>query len=196
MLYLKFQFGGSISLSSLWFCRGKVWTLGQRWLVSRLFSWIFTQSWALYNNLVSTARKVIELEEEPEEDDNPAPPTIVKEIGSAKGKGKGKRAVSSQVSTRFYNKASVQRTTDPTTTVVGSPSTTLSAIAPDIDHAPSHSGVTVPSVPRKRKAVAPDTSATSSEKSSSLSLIENVDMEELIEDLMQTKVPPLAYRRI
>ena len=51
-------------------------------------------------------------------------------------------------------------------------------------------------MPRKRKAVAPNTFSTSSEKSSSLSLIENVDMEELIEDLMRTKVPPPAYRRI
>ena len=39
-------------------------------------------------------------------------------------------------------------------------------------------------MPRKRKAIAPHTSATSFEKSSSLSLIENVDMGELIEDLM------------
>jgi hypothetical protein len=51
-------------------------------------------------------------------------------------------------------------------------------------------------VPRKRKAVAPDTSATSSDMSSSLFLIENVDMGELIEDLMKTKVPHPAYRRI
>ena len=51
-------------------------------------------------------------------------------------------------------------------------------------------------MPHKRKVVAPDTYATSSERSSSLSLIENVDMGELIEDLMTTKIPPPAYRRI
>jgi hypothetical protein len=151
---------------------------------------------ALYSSLVSTAPEVIELEEEPEEDENPAPPTIVKEVRSAKGKGKGKRVASSQVSTRSYTKASVQRTAAPATTVVGSPPTTPSAHPPEPVPAPSHSGVNIVSVPRKRKAIAPDTSATSSEKSSSLSLIENVDMGDLIEDLMRTKVPPPAYRRI
>jgi hypothetical protein len=103
---------------------------------------------------------------------------------------------SSQVSTRSYTKAPVQRTPVPVTTVVGSPSATPSAIVPDLVPAPFHSGVTLPSVPRKKKALAPNTSATSSEKSSSLALIENVDMGELIEELMLTKVPPLAYRRI
>ena len=144
----------------------------------------------LYNSLASSVPKVIELEEEPEEDENPAPPTNDKEAALVKAKGKGKRVASSQVSTRFFTKASVQRT--PATSVVRSPT------APSWDHVPalSHSGVTIPSVPRKKKAVAPDTSATSSEKSSFFSLIENVDMKELIKDLMRSKVPPPAYRRI
>ena len=150
----------------------------------------------LYNTLVASAPEVIELEEEPEEDENPAPPTVVKEVGSVKGKGRGKRVASSQVSTRSFTKASVHPSTTPATTVVGSPTATPSALAPEHVPAPSHSGVTIPSVPRKRKAIAPDTSATSSKKSSSLSLIENVDMGELIEDLMRIKVPPPAYRRI
>jgi hypothetical protein len=150
----------------------------------------------LYSSLVSKAPEVIELEEEPEETEQPTPPVIVKEVGSAKGKGKGKRLASSQVSTRSFSKASTQRAPAPATTVVGSPSATPSAIPDDLVPAPSHSGVTLPSVPRKRKAVAPDTSANSSEKSSSLSLIENADMGELIEDLMRTKVPAPAYRRI
>jgi hypothetical protein len=123
-----------------------------------------------YSSLVSSAPKVIELEEEPEEDVNPAPPTIVKEVVSTKDKGKGKRVASSQVSTRSYTKASVPHTPVPVRTVVGSPSATPSTIASDLVPAPSHSGVTLPSVPRKRKALAPDTSATSYEKSSSLSL--------------------------
>ena len=152
---------------------------------------------SLYSRLVSSAPEVIELEEEPQEHEIPPPPTIVKEVGSSKGKGRklGPHA-SSQVSTRTYTKASVQRTVAPSTTVVGSPSATPSAPAPDPLPAPSHSDATIPSVPRKRKAVAPDTSATSSEMSSSLSLIENVDMTELIEDLMKTKIQPPAYRRI
>ena len=77
----------------------------------------------------------------------------------------------------------------PSTTIVESPSTTPSAPASDNIVVPSHSGVTIPSVPRNRKVVWPDTSATSSKRSSSLSLIENVDMGNLIEDLMSTKVP-------
>ena len=130
----------------------------------------------LYNNLVWSAPEVIELEEEPEEDDNPPPPTIVKEVAWVKVKGKGKRVASNQVSTRSLSKASVQRTPAPATTVVGSPTTTPSAPTPNHVPAPSYSCVTIPSVPHRRKAVALDTSATSFEKSYSLSLIENVDM--------------------
>ena len=138
------------------------------------------------------------MEDEPHED-NSAPPTVEKNVAPAKGKGRGKKVLaytSSQVSTRSNAKASVQRNVTPATTVVGSPSGTPSAAPPNPVVAPSHSGATIPSVPRKRKAVPLDTSATSSEKSTSLSLIENVDMGELIEDLMKNKVPPPAYRRI
>ena len=91
---------------------------------------------------------------------------------------------------------SIQRNVAPATTVVGSPSATPSIALSNPVVVPSHSGATTPSVSCKRKVVAPDTSATSSERSSSLSLIENVDMGEFIEDLMNTKVPPPAYRRI
>ena len=103
---------------------------------------------------------------------------------------------STQISTRSFTKASVQRTVAPVTTVIRSPSTTLSVLNLDHVAAPSHSGVIIPSVHRKRKAVAPDTSTTSSERSSSVFLIENVDMGELTEDIMSTKVPPLDYGRI
>jgi hypothetical protein len=48
----------------------------------------------------------------------------------------------------------------------------------------------------KRKVVALDTFATSSERSSTTYLIENVDMGELIKDLMKTRVPPPAYHHI
>ena len=147
---------------------------------------------SLFNTLIAFGPKVIELEEEPDENDNLAPSTNVKEVGSAKGKDKGKRVASSHVSTRSNSKASVQRTPTLVTTVVDSPTATSSAVAPDL----LHSDVALPSVPRKKKAVAPDTSTTSSEKSSSLFLIENVDMEELIEDLMKTKIQPPAYRCI
>ena len=141
---------------------------------------------------------MIELEEEPEED-NLAPPSNEKDVASVKRKGKGRKFVpfaSSQVSTHSFTKASVQRTINPATTVAGSP--TASPFAPLLSPiaAASHSVATIPSVLRKRKAVALDTSATSSEQSYNLSLIANVDMGELIENLKTTKVPPPAYHRI
>ena len=147
----------------------------------------------LYNNLTCFAPKVIELEEEQEEDENPTPPTNDKEVALVKGNGKGKRVASNQMSTCSLTKASIQCTAALVTTVVGSP--TAIPFVPSRDHvpAPSHSGVTIPSVPRKRKAVTPDTSTTSSEKSSSLFLIKNVDMGDLIADLMPSKVPHPAY---
>ena len=43
----------------------------------------------LYNNLACSAPEVIELKEEPEEDENPAPPTNDKEVAPVKGNGKG-----------------------------------------------------------------------------------------------------------
>ena len=91
----------------------------------------------LYSTLVSSSPQVIELEEGPEEDENPAPPTVVKEVGSVKGKGKGKRVASSQVSTRSFTKASLNPSATPGTTVVGSPTATSSALAPDHIPAPS-----------------------------------------------------------
>ena len=121
--------------------------------------------------------EVIEPEEELEENEIPPPPIIVKEVGSAKGKGrKFVPHASSQVCTHSYTKACVQGTIAPATTVLGGPTATHSAPAPELVPTPSHSGATIPSVSRKRKAIAPDTSATSSKRSSNLSLIENVDM--------------------
>ena len=93
-------------------------------------------------------------------------------------------------------KASVQSIVAPAATVVGNPTTIPSAPAPNLITASSYSGATIPSMPRKRNAIGPDISTTSSERSSSLSFIKNVDMGKLIEDLIKTKVPPPAYRRI
>ena len=153
---------------------------------------------SLYNSLVTSALEVVELKEEPEEN-NHAPQSIEKDVAPVKSKAKGRKVVphaSSQVSTRSYTKASIQHIVAPATTVVGNPTATLSVPPPDPVAAPSHSDATIPSVPHKRKVVASDTSATSSKSSYSLSLIENVDMGELIEYLMKTKVPPPAYRCI
>ena len=85
----------------------------------------------LYNSLASSTPEVIELIEEPEED-NQAPLSIEKEMAQVKGKGKGRKVVVHacfQVSTRSFTKASVQRTTAPATTVVGSPTATPSVLA-------------------------------------------------------------------
>ena len=150
----------------------------------------------LYNNLVSSALVVIELEEDPEED-NPALPSNEKDVALVKGKGKGKKVLaltSSQVSNPSFTKASVQRIVDPATTVVGSPTATPFAPGLALVVAPSHSGATIPSLHRKRKAIAPDTSVSSLDRSSSVCLLENVDMEKLIEDFMKTKVLPPASR--
>lgn len=87
----------------------------------------------------------------------------------------------------------VERTTAPATIVVGNPIATLFALALDPVAATSHSSATIPLVPRKRKAVALDTSVISLERPFTSFLIENVDIGELIEDLMKTKVSPLAY---
>ena len=144
---------------------------------------------SLYNNLVSSVLEVIKLEEEPEEDEKPAPLTNDKEVAPVKGKGKCKKVAFSQMSTCFFTKACVQRTPVLATTVVGSPTATPSVHSRDHALGLSYSGVTIPSVPRKSKAIALDTSATSSEKSSSLSLLKNVDMGDFIEDLMRSKVP-------
>jgi hypothetical protein len=136
----------------------------------------------LYNTLVSSAPEVIELKAEREKH-NPALPSNEKEVASIKIKGKGRKVVvhvSSQVSTHSFTKASVHCTVAPTT-VVGSPIATP-APAPDPLAVSSHSGATIPFVPRKRKVVAPDTFATSSKRSSSFSLVENVDMGEFHED--------------
>jgi len=82
----------------------------------------------LYNSLVCSAPEVIELNEEPKEYENAAPPTNDKEVALVKGKAKGKRFPSIQISTRSFTKASIQRTAAPATTVVGSPSAILSAL--------------------------------------------------------------------
>ena len=110
---------------------------------------------SLYNSHVISAPEVIELKEELEEE-NFAPQSIEKDVAPAKGNGKGKKLVlhaSSQISTRSYTKASIQRVVAPSTTVVGSPNAIPYGPPPDFVAASSHSGSTIPSVPRKRKAV-------------------------------------------
>jgi hypothetical protein len=125
---------------------------------------------SLYDSLENFGPDVIELDEKPDEP-TPAPPSVEKYVAPVKGKGRGKKVLvlaSSQVSSRFNAKASVQHNVAPATTVVGSPTGIPSAALANPVVAPSHSGITIPSVPRKRKAIAPNTSTTSSDMSSSL----------------------------
>ena len=61
---------------------------------------------------------------------------------------------------------------------------------------PCESNVTVPSLPRKRRASIFDTSATSTENSTTLSLIENMDVVEVLEVRQKTETLYLAYNRI
>jgi hypothetical protein len=93
-------------------------------------------------------------------------------------------------------KALIQCTVAPATTIVGSPTAIL--YAPTLNHvvASSHSGTTILTMPRKKKVVISDTAATSLDMPSIFSLIENVDMGKLIEDLMKTKISSPAYRRL
>jgi hypothetical protein len=91
------------------------------------------------------------------------------------------------ITTRSATKATVQASAAPTPTVVGSPSVLL---------APSHSGATAPAFTRKRKALAAATSVTSSEGTSTYTLIENVYMGDLMEHFNKTKTPHEAFLRI
>lgn len=159
----------------------------------------------LYIVIVSDDRDEIVHVELDTQDIKP-PPLLFNENVSLMSKGKAmmsSKPSSTHKITRFATKAFA-----PYTFVVGRPSAfpsiapyVASSLTPFIGSlgpasAPSQSNVSISHVLRKRKAVALDTSATSSGKPSTLSLIENVDMRELIEDLMKTKVPPLAYCRI
>ena len=86
----------------------------------------------LYNRLASFVPEVIELEDEPKED-NQAPSSNEKEVAQVKGKSKGRKVAahaSSQTSTRSFIKALVPRTTAPATTVIGSSTATLSPLPP------------------------------------------------------------------
>ena len=85
-----------------------------------------------YNTLLSSTPEVIELDEEPEED-NLGPLSNENDVASVRGKGKGMKVVphaSSQVSICSFTKAYAQRTVAPVTTVVGSLTATSSPLPP------------------------------------------------------------------
>jgi len=182
---------------------------------------------ALYASLVASAPAVTELEELEEDDVSEAPPPKEKVVAKVKGK-KGKKVApeaSTQVTTRSYTRADVDRTTVPNTelhdsplapSTAPSPSFVAPSMAPSsaprfspaipsphlsdapVEHIPIPCGsnITIPSIARKRRAPKPDSSATSSETPTTLSLIENVDMVDLIEHRQKTGTTHPAYTRI
>lgn len=189
---------------------------GGGWYLDCFPNYVPPQEQQLFDSLIRRAPNVVVLMEEPIDAVEPVVVPNEKDVMEVKGKtkvkgkgkGKGKKAVaqsSTHVTERSYTVASIHPTSTPTTTIVGSPSIAPS-IAPSItpletpeyvpdpspigfpsqSEAPSQSGASLPIVPRKRKALAPDTSATSSGAPSTLLLLENVDMVQEFE-VMETK---------
>ena len=176
-------------------CQISMRALGCIWLVLGLISWIRIQSWGTPpQHLYLLGCEVNEHEEEPVENKNPGAPTIMKDVALVKDKGKGKR-MASLVSTRSFTKASVQRTAAQATTIVGSP--TATPTNPTWNHVLTLSH-RVPPYPlcRARGRSSHWIYAQFLWRSHFFSLVEIVDIRELIEDLMRSKLLPLAYRRI
>ena len=139
--------------------------------------------------------------EKPDIVELPPPPP-----NTPKGKGRAKNTatqVTSHIPTRSAPKTPIQPPTvlqSPSGTPSFAPSLapfiTLSASRAQIIATPSHSGTYLFSLPRKRKAALLDTSATSSESPTTLALIENVDMVQLMLDSELAGGTLPAYTRI
>jgi hypothetical protein len=131
---------------------------------------------------------VIELEEEPKED-NPAPQSIQKEVAPVKGKGKGRKVVLMPL----FKFLLVLTPRLPFNALLLHPPPWLEVQPPLILPLPSIMLLFVPI------AIQPSHLCLARGRLLHrilLSLIENVDMGEFIEDLMKMKVPPSAYRCI
>ena len=158
----------------------------------------------LFSSLVSSAPEVsIVPFEELDIVELPPPPPKAPKAPKAKGRGKNPGTQS----TRSASKTPVQPPTflqsPPTTPSVApspapsaAPSITPSASRPQPIATPSHSGTSLLSLPRKRKAAVLETSATSSDLPTTLSFIENVDMVQLMLDCDLAGGPLPAYTRI
>ena len=156
----------------------------------------------LFDSLVTSAPEDnIVTFEEPDTVEIPPPPPKV-----PRGKGRAKKSgtqASSQVVTRSGSKPSFEPPTLPLSPSLApsvppsvAPSGTPSAFPPQSNATPSQSGTSLLSLPRKRKAALLDTSATSSESPTTLALIENVDMVQLMLDSEIAGSPVPAYTRI
>ena len=148
---------------------------------------------ALFSSLSSIAL----VEAVPEEEEAAQPAQVVKPK-RVRGK-KAKDGVASEpvaqstalVVTRSATKAAAEASAAPVSTAVSSPSALLSMVLA----VASQSEATIPSL-RKRKAVAPDASVTSSGAIPISVLIENADMEDLIKVYQVAKKHDPIYIRI
>ena len=151
----------------------------------------------LYSSLVRSAPEVtIVHDEEPDILDLPPP---MPKAPKAKGRAK----ITGTHSTRSASKTPVQPPTllqsppsTPSIAPSAAPSITPSASRPQAIATPSDSNTSLLSLPRKRKAALLETSATSSDSPSTFSLIENVDMVQLMLDCDLEGGPLPAYTRI
>jgi hypothetical protein len=156
----------------------------------------------LFASLVGSALddNIVTLEEPDIVELPPPPPKAPKEKGKAK---KTATQASSQVLTRSASKTLVEPPTLPHSPSIApsvapsfAPSVIPSAFRSQSLDIPSHSGTSLLSLPRKRKAALLDTSVTSSDAPNTLSFIENVDMIQLMLDSEVARGPLPAYTRI
>ena len=158
----------------------------------------------LFSSLVSSApEENIVTSEELDIVELPPPPP---KAPSCARKGKAKKTVtqaSSQVVTWSASKTPVEPPTFPQSPSIApsaaplvAPSGTSSYFGLQSIATLSHSGTSLLSLPRKRKAALLDTSATSSEAPNMLALIKNVDMVQLMLDSKLVGRPLPTYIHI
>ena len=147
--------------------------------------------------LFSSLSSIAPVETVPEEEEAAQPAQVVKpkRIREKKAKEGAASEPAAQstapVVTRSATKAAAEASAAPISAAVGSPSTLPSMVLA----VASQSEATVPSL-RKRKAVAPDASVTSSGAIPISVLIENADMEDLIKVYQVAKKHDPIYIRI
>ena len=172
------------------------------WYLDCSFGFVPAEEKPLFSSLVSSApEEIIVPFEVPDLVELPPPPPK-----APKGKGRAKNAAiqeTSQLPTRSAAKTplpkpNLQQSPSSTPSIAPSvaPSITPSASRPQTIATPSHSGTSLLSLPRKRKAALLDTTATSSEAHNTETLIENVDMVQLMLDSDVAGGPLPAYTRI
>ena len=173
-----------------------------RWCLDCSIGFVPVEENLLFASLVSSAHEEnIVTFEEPNIVELPPPPPKV-----PRGKGRAKKTAtqaSFQVVTRSASKSPVEPPTFPwSPSIVPSvapsvaPSSTPLAFDPQSIATPSHSGTSLLSLPRKRKAALLDPSATSLEAPNTLALIKNMVMVQLVLDFELAGGPLPAYTHI